>query len=200
MSPKGPPFIFLIFCNRTNIKKSQRVPFRFFGTVRLLNILIFSKIFPSLQRVLLQFFLKFCKRMHVKKSQRSPFIVSGIVRFFKMNSFCLKIWFPQAQHAISDFCLFSKTGVFYATFFLICFHRSPPHFTGNETFCEHEGLLKAFVHYATYRRPSSKKSVNQFSVFFFEFSVEKDGFSAVSSWGRMVLETYAYPFGYFLTL
>ena len=44
MSPKAPPFSFLIFCNRTN-KKFQRVPFRFFGTVRLLKILIFSKIF-----------------------------------------------------------------------------------------------------------------------------------------------------------
>ena len=46
--PKEPPF--LIFCNRTNVKKSQRVPFfRFFGTMGLpLKFLIFcfsSKIF-----------------------------------------------------------------------------------------------------------------------------------------------------------
>ena len=32
------------------------------------------------------------------------------------------------------------------------------------------------------------------------FPVEKDGFFAVSSWGRMVFEIYAYPFGYFLAL
>ena len=46
MSPKGPPFIFLIFCNRTNVKKFQRVSsFRFFGTMRLLKIRIFFENF-----------------------------------------------------------------------------------------------------------------------------------------------------------
>ena len=40
---------------------------------------------------------------------------------------------------------------------------------------------------------------------FFLFSVEgfplrKNGFFAVFSWGRMVFEAYAYPFGYFLAL
>ena len=39
------------------------------------------------------------------------------------------------------------------------------------------------------------------NVLFFEsFQVEKDEFFAVFSWGRMVFETYAYPFGYFLAL
>ena len=33
MSPKSPPFIFLIFCKRTNVKKSQRVPFSEFSAV-----------------------------------------------------------------------------------------------------------------------------------------------------------------------
>ena len=38
--------IFLIFCKRTNVKKSQRVPFlRIFGTMRLFKILIFLKNF-----------------------------------------------------------------------------------------------------------------------------------------------------------
>ena len=43
MSPKSPPFNFLIFCNRKNVKKSQRVPpfFTIFGTMRLFKILIF---------------------------------------------------------------------------------------------------------------------------------------------------------------
>ena len=46
MSPKGPPFIFLIFCNRTNVKKFKRVSsFRFFGTMRLLKIRIFFRKF-----------------------------------------------------------------------------------------------------------------------------------------------------------
>ena len=39
-----------------------------------------------------------------------------------------------------------------------------------------------------------------FPDFFEMFPVEKDGFFAVSSWGRMVFEIYAYPFGYFLAL
>ena len=38
--------IFSIFCKRTNVKKSQRVPFfRIFGTMRLFKILIFFKNF-----------------------------------------------------------------------------------------------------------------------------------------------------------
>ena len=64
----------------------------------------------------LQFFLKFCNRMVVKKSQRPPFKVLGIVRNFKMNNFCLKIMFSEAQHAISEF-FFTDRRFFYATFF-----------------------------------------------------------------------------------
>ena len=105
----------LIFCNRTNVKKSQRVPsLRFFSTMRLLKILIFvffSKIFQRLQRFPF-IFLKYCNRMLVKKSQRAPFTVFDIVRNFKMNNFCLKIRFSEAQHAISEFCFFFRTGVF----------------------------------------------------------------------------------------
>ena len=36
-STKGSPFIFLEFCNRMDVEKSQRVPFSFFGIVRLLQ-------------------------------------------------------------------------------------------------------------------------------------------------------------------
>ena len=43
MSPKSPPFNFLIFCNRKNVKKSQRVP-RFFETPFSFFV-FFSKIF-----------------------------------------------------------------------------------------------------------------------------------------------------------
>ena len=47
--PKESSFQFLIFCNRKNVKKSQRVPlfFRIFGTVRLFKILIFVFFFES---------------------------------------------------------------------------------------------------------------------------------------------------------
>ena len=51
------PSICLIFCNRTNARKSQRVPpFRFFGTMRLLKFLFFCFFFERLQTVSLQFF------------------------------------------------------------------------------------------------------------------------------------------------
>ena len=41
--PKKSFRFFLIFCNKTNVKKSQKVPlfFRIFGTMRLFKILIF---------------------------------------------------------------------------------------------------------------------------------------------------------------
>ena len=113
----------LIFCNRTNVKKSQRVPsFRFFGTMRLLKILIFcfffSKIFKRLQWVPLQFFKNFATEWLLKNLKGPPFTVFSIVRNFKMNNFCLKTRFSEAQHAISEFCFFFKRpAFFYATFF-----------------------------------------------------------------------------------
>ena len=55
--PKESSFhFFLIFCKRTNVKRSQRVPFfRIFGTMRLFKILIFFQNFFRL----LYFFQKF---------------------------------------------------------------------------------------------------------------------------------------------
>ena len=126
----------------------------------------------------------------LKSLKEPPSIVFGIVRFFKMNNFCLKIRFSQAQHVISDFVCFQRPAFFHATFFSNVFSSKPPPsiFTRDETFFEHEGLLKVFVHCATYRRPSSKNFVEKFRnkiflnfLFFERFSVEKDGFSAVSS-------------------
>ena len=66
----------LIFCNRTNVKKSQRVPFRFYGTMRLLKNLIFCFFFENFSKTPIcspSFFLKFLNRMVVKESQRAPF-------------------------------------------------------------------------------------------------------------------------------
>ena len=45
-----------------------------------------------------------------------------------------------------------------------------------------------------------KKNFPSIFCLFLRFSVEEDGFFAVFSWGRMVFETYAHPFGYFLAL
>ena len=119
MSPKSPPFIFLIFCKRTNVKKSQRVPFfRIFGTMRLFKILFFFKNFLDsfifFQKFLMSpksppfIFLIFCKRTNVKKSQRVPFFrVFGTMRlqnskffqkFFRLPYFFQKLFnVPKAS-------------------------------------------------------------------------------------------------------
>ena len=126
----------------------------------------FSKIFQRLQWVPLQFFLKFCNRMVVKKSQRAPFTVFGIVRNFKKNNFCLKIRFSEAQHAISEFCFFFKRPAFFLCyFFLICFHQSPPQFLLKMKRFASIKDCSRFRHYATYRRPSSKKFSKNFEFF-----------------------------------
>ena len=80
-------------------------------------------------------------------------------------------------------------------------------FTRNETSCERKELLNVF---GTMRLTGDLRQKNysenfenffpQFSAFFKGFPLRKMGFSVVSSWGRMVFETYAYPFGYFLGL
>ena len=86
------------------------------------------------------------------------------------------------------------------------FSSKPPLsiFTLNETFCEHKTLLVVF---GTMRLTGDlqnkifEKFLDFFPYFFLKmFPVEKDGFFAVSSWGRMVFEIYAYLFQYFLTL
>ena len=135
-----------------------------------------------------------------KKSQRPPLTV------FKMKNFCLKIRFSQAQHAMSDFCFFFKGRCFLCVFSNLFSSKLPSIFTRNETFCEHKELLKVF---GTVRFTGDlhlkffSKNVEIFSLnflFFKKFSVEEDGFFAVFSWGRMVFETYAHPFEYFLAL
>ena len=106
---------FLIFCNRTKVEKSQRVSFRFFGNMRLLEIRIFFRKFFKVSKGSLQFFDIFKNEWLLTNLEEPPFTVFGIARFFKISRFCFKIRFSQAQHSISD--LFSKTGVFLCNFF-----------------------------------------------------------------------------------
>ena len=129
------PSVCLIFCNRTNVKKSQRVPFsRFFGTMRLpLKFLffVFFRLFFKDSKESPFNFSKFCNRMGIKKSQRVPsFTVFGIVRFYKRNNFRVKISrFSQAQHAMSDFFFIKKTSFFSMRLFKKnCFTEAPPQF------------------------------------------------------------------------
>ena len=176
------PSIFLIFCNRTNVEKSQRVSsFRFFGTMRLLKILMFFvQIFWLYQRFPL-IFLKFCNTMDVWKSQTAPLSqFSALWDFFKWIIFVLKLGFLRPSTLYPIF-VFLRTGVFsMRLFFLICFHRSSLSiFTRNETFYEHKGHLKVFgimqltgdLHQKFY----FEKSFLYF-LFFERFSVENDGF------------------------
>ena len=62
--------------------------------------------------------------------------------------------------------------------------------TRNETFCEHKGLLRVFDT-AIYRRPSKNFGIFLLNSSFLErFSVEKDGFFAVSSLEKVIFEFF----------
>ena len=179
--------------------------FEYFSTLKLFKIL-FLYFFES-RRLPLQFFY-ILQQWMLKNLKASPFAVFGNVRFFKMNNFCPKIRFSQAQHAILEICSFRDL-----VFFKICFHRSLPslNFYKNRNVLRAQRTPQGFRHYATYRRPSSQKFFREISICF-PFAVFLKGvcvcggvplrkwFFAVSSWGKMVFETYAYPFGYFLAL
>ena len=111
------------------------------------------------------------------KISKSPlFIVFGIVRFFEIIIFVLKLGFLRPSPLCPIFVCFQRPAFFMRLFFV--FIEAPSIFTRNETFCEHEGLLKVFVHYATYRRPSKnfKKNFLNFLFFYKGFRLRKMGF------------------------
>ena len=120
-----------------------------------------------------------------------------------MNNFCLKFRFSQAQHAMSDFVFFYKDRCFYASFFLICFHRSSPQFlleTKRFASIKNCSRFSALCDLPENFSLKVFRKVTNFVLifcFFKMFSVQKDGFFAVSSWRRMVFEIYAYPFRFF---
>ena len=159
-----------------------------------------SKIPPSI-------FLKICYRMHVKKSDRATLLHFLALWDFakRIKFFVLKLGFLRPS---TLFAIFFQTGVFCIRLFQNLFSSkpSPSMFARNESVCEHYGLLKVI---GTMRLTGDlyQKNFESFrKIFFFNFlffkrfPVQKDGFFAVSSWGRMVFETYAYPSGYFLAL
>ena len=115
----------------------------------------------------------------LKKSQRAPLLQFSVLwDFFKWPIFVLKLGFLR----LSALCDLPETFI-------------------KKNFRKRNRVFPGFQHYATYRRPSSKNFFEKNSsilCFFERFSVKKDGFFAASSWGRMVFEIYAYPFGYFL--
>ena len=66
-------------------------------------------------------------------------------------------------------------------FFQFVFYEAHLFFAGNETFCEHRELFYAFGHYAT----------------FSEKNTFLNGFFVVSSWEKVVFESYEYLLAYF---
>ena len=74
MSAKSPPSNFLVFCKRTNVKKSQRVPFfRIFGTMRLFKILIFFQKFFNVPKASSFQFFDILQQNECYKILKGPF-------------------------------------------------------------------------------------------------------------------------------
>ena len=99
--------------------------------------------------------------------------------------FVLKLGFLRPT-TLNPIFVFLKIRVVSMRLFSNLFSSKPPFaiFTRNEMFCEQKRLLRVqgFRHYATYRRPSTKKFSKKFEkiflnlLFFERFSVGKDGF------------------------
>ena len=178
MSPKSPPFN-LIFCHRTNVKKSQRVPFfRLFGSLRQLKSLIFLFFFRKFSKESKESLfncLKFCKFWCWKISKGPLFNGIDIVRFFKRYHFWHKIRFSQAKHAISDF--FSR---------LVFFSKTLLNFYQKRNVLQELRTAQGFQHYAAYRRPSKFFLKNLFLNFlcFLRFSVDKIRFFCCFQLGK----------------
>ena len=92
------------------------------------------------------------------------------------------------------------------TFFYFVFIEGPLDFSRSQKLCEYRGLLRVLValgHYATYWRLFWKK-IEKISNFPFNFSFEMFRLSKMILLSpveeKVVFESYAYPFGYFLAL
>ena len=151
MSPKSPPFNFLTFCKRTNVKKSQRVPsFRIFGTMRLFKILIFFQRFFSTSYFFQKFFnvpkassfqfFDILQQNECYKILQGPFFTFfGTMRLsgnFKKNSEIFSQFLVLKDRFLKD------QSFFYATFFEFVFTEASAQFL-QETKRFARGLLKA---------------------------------------------------------
>ena len=74
--------------------------------------------------------------------------------------------------------------------------------TDNETFCEQRELLGVFLTMLLTGGNPSKKFSKEFEILFnFSFFFQEDKWVLLSPmWEKVFLESYAYPFGYFLAL
>ena len=149
----------------------------------------------------LQFFGILQQNRCLKISKGLPFYNFGIVRFFKMNNFRLKLGFLWPS-SLSDFL---KTGVFSMRLFSSLF-SSKPLFFAKLNVLEHKDssvfsglcdLPETFIK-KIFEKFRKKSSI--FCFFLKGFHLRKMIFFAVSNWRKMVYESFAYPFGYFLGL
>ena len=198
--------IFLIFCKRTNVKKSQRVSFqkfRHYETVqnsnfffkKFLDSFIFFKNFFNVPKASSFQFFDILQQNECYKILKGPFFT-----FF--GTMRLSVNFKKFGKFFSIFSFkrpfFKDRSFFYATFLKFVFTEAPAQFL-QETKRFARGLLKALRLTGDHQK-CFRKIFKFFSIFCLRFSVEKEWVFAVFSWGRMVFEAYAYPFGYFLAL
>ena len=184
MSPKSPPFNFLIFCKRTNVKKSQRVPFfRIFGTMRLFKILIFFKNFLDSPYFFQKFFnvpkassfqfFDILQQNECYKILKGPFFTFfGTMRL----SGNFKKIRKTSENFFSIFSFkrpfFKDRSFLYATFLKFVFTEAPAQFL-QETKRFARGLLKALRLTGDHQK-CFRKNLKFFSSFCLRFSVEKE--------------------------
>ena len=139
------------------------------------------------------------------KNLKGPLLqFSALGDFSKGIIFVLKLGFLSPSMLYPIF-FSKKTGVFSMRLFKFVSPKPLLSFYQKRNVSRELRTPQGFLHYATYRRPSKifSKNFEIFSsifCFFKGFSLRKMGVFAVFSWGRMVFEIYAYPFGYFSAL
>ena len=174
--------------------------------MRLLKFLIFyvffRKFFKDSKRSP-SIFWNFATEWMLKKSLRAPaplLQLSALWDFSRGIIFVLKLGFLRPS---TLYLVFKDRCFFYVTSYKNWSLRSPsPQFlqeTKHFANVKDSSMFSALCDIPETFIKIFEKFFLQFSVFE-KFSVRKNGFFAVSSWGRFVLETYAYPFGYFLAL
>ena len=119
--------------------------------------------------------------------------------------FVLKLGFLRSGTVYPIFVVLKDRCFFYATFLKICFTEAPPQFlpeTKSFARVKDSSRFSALCDLPeTIKNIFEKFRIFSSIVYFFNgFSLRKMVFFAVFSWGRIVFETYAYPFGYFLAL
>ena len=177
--------IFLIFCKRTIVKKSQRVPFfRIFGTMRLFKILIFFQKFFRLPYFFQKFFndpkassfqfFHILQQNECYKIRKGPFFTFfGTMRLAETSKKIEKVRIFFSQFLVLKNRFFKDRSFFFATFFKFVFTEAPAQFL-QETQRFARGLLKALRLTGDHQKCFRKILKFFSSIFCSRFSVEKE--------------------------